>query len=69
MSRTGIQYISDMQGNIQSVVVPIEVWKEIESEIETAHLLSSETMKQRLLEAINREEGIPLEEVHERLGI
>jgi hypothetical protein len=69
MSITDIQYISDTQGNIQSVIVHIDVWKEIEAEMETAHLLSSEPMKQRLLESINRDDGIPMDEVHERLGI
>lgn len=69
MSTADIQYIADVQGNIQSVIVPIEVWKEIESEIETTYLLNSETMKKRLLESINREDGVSLEQVHERLGI
>jgi antitoxin YefM len=36
---------------------------------ETTYLLSSEKMKQRLLEAKNRKEGIPLDEALEKLGI
>lgn len=66
---TGIQYISDENGNPTGVIVPIEVWREIASEKETAYLLQSETMRRRLFEAAEREEGIPFEEVREKLGI
>ena len=69
MSMTEIQYISDESGNMVGVIVPIELWREIESERETAYLLKSESMKRRLLEAKDRQDGIPLEEAHEKLGI
>lgn len=59
---TDIRYISDESGNPTAVIVPIELWREIESEKETAYLLKSETMKRRLLEAKDRESGIPFEE-------
>lgn len=52
-----IQYISDESGNPVSVIVPIELWREIESEKETAYLLNSENMKRRLLEAKERTDG------------
>lgn len=39
------------------------------SERETAYLLRSEAMRRRLLEALQRKDGIPFEEVCERLGI
>ena len=42
-----IQYISDENNNITGVIVPIELWREIESEKETAYLLKSEKMKKR----------------------
>jgi PHD/YefM family antitoxin component YafN of YafNO toxin-antitoxin module len=58
-----IQYVSDESGNAVSVIVPIELWREIESEKETAYLLKSENMRRRLLEAKDHEEGIPLEDV------
>ena len=64
-----IQYISDANGNPTGVIVPIDLWNEIESEKETAYLLKSEKMKERLLEAKDRDEGISLEEACERLGI
>jgi len=64
-----IQYVSDESGNPVSVIVPIELWREIESEKETAYLLKSENMKRRLLEAKERQTGIPFEEAREKLGI
>ena len=64
-----IQYVSDESGNPTAVIVPIELWREIESEKETAYLLKSENMKRRLLEAKERKSGIPFEEAREKLGI
>ncbi|MEX2213346.1 MAG: hypothetical protein WD768_04420 [Phycisphaeraceae bacterium] len=64
-----IEYISDESGKQIAAIVPIELWREIESERETAHLLKSDTMRQRLLEAMNRNEGISLEQAREKLGI
>jgi len=64
-----IQYVSDESGQPTAVIVPIELWREIESEKETAYLLKSENMKRRLLEARERKDGIPFEEALEKLGI
>ena len=64
-----IQYVSDAEGNTIGVIVPIDLWRAIESERETAYLLKSEAMRKRLLEAKDRSEGIPLEEVRAKLGI
>ena len=64
-----IQYVSDETGNPTAVIVPIELWREIESEKETAYLLKSENMKRRLMEAKDRQTGIPFEEAREKLGI
>ena len=66
---TEIQYISDESGNTVGVIVPVKLWREIESERETAYLLKSETMKRRLLEAQERQDGISLEDACEKLGI
>jgi len=66
---TEIQYISDESGNPTAVIVPIELWREIEAEKETAYLLKSEEMKRRLLDAKDRQTGIPFEEALEKLGI
>jgi len=64
-----LQYVSDEQGNAVGVIVPIELWREIESELETAYLLKSPTMKKRLLEAKARTDGITLEDARAQLGI
>ena len=64
-----VQYVSDENGNPISVIVPIDLWHEIESERETAYLLNSEAMKQRLLAAKQRTEGISLEDTRAKLGI
>jgi antitoxin YefM len=64
-----IQYISDEEGNPTGVIVPIDLWREIASERETAYLLQSEAMKRRLLEARDRREGISLEVARAKLGI
>ena len=66
---TEIQYVSDESGNPIAVIIPIELWRELESEKETAYLLKSENMKRRLLEAKQRQDGIPFEEACEKLGI
>lgn len=69
MSANEIQYISDESGNTVGVIIPIDLWREIESERETAYLLKSENMKRRLLEAKERQDGTPFEEAREKLGI
>ena len=66
---TQIQYVSDGEGQTIGVIVPIDVWREIESELETAYLLKSPAMKKRLLEARERTGGLNLEEARARLGI
>lgn len=64
-----VQYISDDRNNITGVIVPIDLWHELQAEKETAYLLKSEAMKERLLAARKRDQGIPLEEACEKLGI
>jgi hypothetical protein len=66
---TGIQYISDEDGKPTGVIVPIELWREIASEDETSYLMRSEAMRKRLLEARQRQEDIPFDEVREKLGL
>ncbi|MFA4916438.1 MAG: hypothetical protein WC560_07190 [Syntrophales bacterium] len=64
-----IQYISDEHNNVTGVIVPIDLWQELQSEKETAYLLKNRTMKKRLLEAKNREKGIPFDEACNKLGV
>lgn len=68
-SATSIQYVSNEAGKAIGVLVPIALWKEIQSERETAYLLKNKTMKRRLLEARSRSEGMRMEEVREKLGV
>ncbi len=69
MAEQGVQYVSDENGQTVSVIVPIELWPEIESERETVYLLKSKAMARRLLEAKERHGGVPLEETLEKLGL
>jgi hypothetical protein len=64
-----VQFVSDAAGKPVSVLVPIALWREIGAERETAYLLKSATMKQRLLEAKDRSAGTPLEDARAKLGI
>ena len=69
MNDLEIQTVSNADGEPTAVIVPIELWREIESERETAYLLKSPAMKSRLLAAMQRSEGLPLEDVITKLGI
>lgn len=64
-----IQYIADEDNNITGVIVPIDLWQEIQSEKETAYLLKSATMKKRLLEAKKRRKGIPFDQACKKLDL
>ncbi len=63
------QYTSDADGKEIGVILPIKLWHEINSERETAHLLKSENMKRRLLEAKGGENVIPSDKVFYLLGL
>jgi PHD/YefM family antitoxin component YafN of YafNO toxin-antitoxin module len=69
MAEADIQYVSNESGEPTAVIVPISVWRDIESERETAHLLKSESMRRRLLEAGERQQGLSLDETIAKLGI
>ena len=69
MGSRELQIVSDENGEPTGVIVPIDLWREIASERETAYLLKSETMRSRLLTARQRQEGIPFEAAVEKLGI
>lgn len=64
-----VQYITDSQNNITGVIVSIELWHELQSEKETAYLLKSEVMKDRLLAARKRDNGLSLNEACEKIGV
>jgi len=62
-----VQYISDENNTVTAVIVPIDLWHELQAEKETAYLLKSETMRERLLAARRRKTGIPFEEANDPL--
>jgi hypothetical protein len=66
---TDIQIVSNESGEPTAVLVPIELWREISAERETAYLLGSESMKQCLLAAARRSDGLALDAVVEKLGM
>ena len=69
MPDTDIQIVSNEAGEPTAVIVPIELWREIASERETAYLLRSDAMKQRLLAAAQRRDGLAFDTVIEKLGM
>ena len=69
MAMGEIQFVTNDKGEETAVIVPIDIWRDIEAERETAYLLSSPTMRQRLTEALGRTEGIGLENALEKLGV
>lgn len=69
MANIEIQFVSKEAGEPTAVIVPISLWREIESKREPAYLLSLPAIKQRLSEAMKRKEGIPFEAVLEKLGV
>ena len=64
-----VQYISNPEGHVTGVIVPTELWQDLMSELETQHLLKSETMRQRLLEACQRDGGVSLDQAVAQLGL
>lgn len=69
IAQTEPHCIPDTDGKEAGVIVPIELWHEINSERETAYLLKSQNMKRRLLKAKKRQVGVPLDIALEHLGI
>ena len=45
MGELTVQYVSDEQGKVTGVIVPIAVWEEIASELETSYLTQVVTYK------------------------
>lgn len=64
-----IQVVSNEAGEPTAVIVPIALWREIASKRETAYLLKSETMRQRLQAALDRGTGAGLDDVVAKLEL
>lgn len=69
MSETALHYLAGKEGAITAVVVPIALWREVASELETHHLLRNPAMRERLLAALGREEGHSFDDVLDRIGV
>ncbi len=69
MATTEVEIVRNEKGEETAVIVPIDLWREIESERETAYVLSSPANRQRLTEALARTETISLEAALAKLGI
>lgn len=70
MTNVDVQYVTGADGKQVGVFIPIDQWRDLESERETAYLLSTEAMRNRLLGALERSENcISLEEARAKLGV
>lgn len=69
MNDPQVQYISDAGGEVTGVILSIQLWQDILGELETQHLLKTDTMRQRLMEAKNRPDGLSFEAVVTQLGL
>jgi len=69
VSEADIQIVSNQAGEPTAVIVPIALWKEIASERETAYLLQPETMRGRLLAALERSSGVSIDDAVAKLGL
>lgn len=70
MTNIDVQYVTGADGEQVGVFIPIDQWRDLESDRETAYLLSTEAMRNRLLGALERSENcISLEEARAKLGI
>jgi hypothetical protein len=62
MSTRDLQLVSDDSGRITAVIVPIETWKEITSQIETNYLVKSTVMKRRLQAAMRGGDAVSFDD-------
>lgn len=69
MPEVDIQIVSNEAGEPTAVIVPIALWNEIASERETAYLLKSATMRERLQAALERRSGVALDDAVTKLGL
>jgi len=65
-----IRFVSDSRGKLTDLIVPIEVWREIERRLDPpAEDWPNELTRQRILQAIKREKSIPLDKILKKLGV
>lgn len=64
-----LKQVVDADGKSVAVVVPIELWREITSALETAYLQDDPVLMERVRNPSAPEQGIPLEQVVRRAGL
>ncbi len=74
MADLTVQYVSTESGEVTSVLVPIELWREIGIKLATSppkpsHPLLLGGMLNRLLKSRKRTGGMPLDDVLRQFGI
>lgn len=69
MPEDEVQFVSDANGKVTAVLVPIDVWSEVASELETRRIETNPVMSARLREAMARSSGVAFEEAIARLKI
>ena len=67
--KTKLQYVSDEKGEPVSVIVPIDLWREISSARETARLLDNPPMREKLLRSLAEPDVVSFEEVCAKFGV
>ncbi len=70
IDHAAIRYLADADGKQTDAVVPIDLWREISSEVETRFLLDNPAMRERLMTAINSpaSESISFDEALRQFG-
>ena len=64
-----LSVVSDASGKPTAVMVPIDVWRQIESELETQYVLNDSVLIQRIRAARDANDFTPLEQVREQLRL
>lgn len=64
-----LSVVSDANGKPTAVMVPIDVWREIESELETQYISKDAVLMQRIRAARQSSDFTPLETVRQNLQL
>ena len=62
MNFSELQYLSDHEGSVQAVVVPIDQWHKLNARLETFYITQSPVWYARIREALARGTGISFDE-------
>src|SRR5690625_7833212 len=62
MNYSELQFLSDHEGSVQSVVVPIDLWHQLNARVETFYISQNAVWYARVREAMTRGTGISFDE-------